>query len=191
MDRGYQSNNVFDTLQVEDKHFVCRIKVSTHKTPIEEYPVNPDSFVVYDAKVLLGKSGKNQTEKPVRVVGYKVQGVVYFIATDRYDLTAEEIADIYKLRWRIETFFKWWKQQLKVYHLIARSKHGLMVQILGGLITYLLMAIYCRKQFNEIVSIKRVRELRIKIMNELYERHDVKDDAKTMFKEQLDSYAKT
>jgi hypothetical protein len=35
---------------------------------------------------------------------------------------------------------------------------GLMVQILGGLITYLLMAIYCRQQFDENVSIKRVRK---------------------------------
>ena len=44
-----------------------------------------------------------------------------------------------------------------------------MVQILGGLITYLLMAIYCREQFNEKVSIKRVRELRTTILNELFQ----------------------
>ena len=52
------------------------------------------------------------------------------------------------------------------YH-IARSEHGLMVQILAGLITYLLLAIYCHEQYNEKVSIKRVRELRIKIRNEI------------------------
>jgi hypothetical protein len=37
----------------------------------------------------------------------------------------------------------------------------MMVQILGGLITYLLLAIYCHKHFHEKVSINRVRELRI------------------------------
>ena len=42
-----------------------------------------------------------------------------------------------------------------------------MVQILAGLITYLLLAIYCREQHNEKVSIKRVRELRINIQNEI------------------------
>jgi hypothetical protein len=42
-----------------------------------------------------------------------------------------------------------------------------MVQILGGLITYLLLSIYCRKHHNEHVSIKRVRELRIQIQNEI------------------------
>ena len=47
-----------------------------------------------------------------------------------------------------------------------------MVQILGGLITYLLMAIYCREQFDEKVSIKRVRELRTTILNELFSSTD-------------------
>jgi len=42
-----------------------------------------------------------------------------------------------------------------------------MVQMLGGLITYLLLAIYCHKNHNEPVNIKRVRELRIQIQNEL------------------------
>ncbi len=77
------------------------------------------------------------------------------------------MASVYKLRWTIENFFKWWKEHLKVYHLIARSEYGLMVQILGGLITYLLMAIYCPEQFNEKVSIKRIRQLRTTILNEL------------------------
>ena len=96
-----------------------------------------------------------------------IDGTKYWVATSRYDLSAEQIALIYKLRWDIEKFFAWWKRHLKVYHLIARSEYGLMVQILVGLITYLLLAIYCHEQHNEKVSIKRVRELRIKIQNEI------------------------
>jgi hypothetical protein len=167
MDRGYQSHSVFDLLQDENKHFVCRIKSRTTRTVIEKHDINPDSYIFYDALVLLGTPKQNQTKSAVRVVGYEISGVKYYVATDRHDLTAEQIASIYKLRWTIENFFKWWKEHLKVYHLIARSEYGLMVQILGGLITYLLMVIYCRKQFNEKVSIKRVRELRTSILNEL------------------------
>ena len=77
---------------------------------------------------------------------------------------------------------------MKVYHLIARSQYGLMVQILGGLITCLLMAIYCRQQFNETVSIKRIRELRITILNELYGNPQAEPDEKNI-KEQR-AYAK-
>ena len=65
-----------------------------------------------------------------------------------------------------------------------------MVQILGGLITYLLMAIYCSKQFDEKVSIKRIRELRTTILNELYGDHQAQPDEKK-FKERKKSHAKT
>ena len=50
--------------------------------------------------------------------------------------------------------------------LIARSAYGFMVQVLGGLITYLLLAIFCHKYFQERVGIKRVRELRINIQKD-------------------------
>ncbi len=167
LDRGYQDHEEFDKLPEEGKHYVARIKENTIKTCIESFPVCPESYVFYDAKVFLGLPGGKQTKKPSRVVGYVVEGINYWVVTDRFDLTAEEVALIYQLRWKIETFFKWWKNHLHVYHLIARSEYGLMVQILAGLITYLLLAIYCDEQHGEKVSIKRVRELRAKIKNEL------------------------
>lgn len=165
MDRYYQYHKNFDLWQSEGKHFVCRIRANTTKTLLKNNEIK-HSIVFYDAVVQLGTTGVNQTGKPVRVVGYKVTGTEYWIATDRFDLTAEDIANIYKLRWDIEVFFGWWKRHLKVYHIIARSQYGLMVQIFAGLITYLLLAIYCREEYNEEVSIKRVRELRFQIRNE-------------------------
>ena len=190
MDRGYQSHKNFDLLQDEKKHFVCRIKTNTTRTIIKEQHVDPDSYIFYDAVVLLGTPGANQTRKPVRLIGYKIAGVKYFVATDRYDLTAEQIATVYKLRWDIESFFKWWKKHLKVYHLIAHSRYGLMVQILAGLTTYLLMAIYCHEQFNEPVSIKRIRQLRNAIQNEL--RADERNAwSKTLIIKEQTLYAKT
>lgn len=169
MDRGYQSHDHFDQWQASEKFFVCRIRENTHKTVIRENAVNPDSIVFYDNVVLLGTKGTNQTEKELRLVGYRIDSKDYWVATNRHDLTAEEVAQVYKLRWNIETFFGWWKRHLKVYHLIARSEYGLMVQLLGGLITYLLLAIYCREQHQEPVSISRVRELRNQIANEAAE----------------------
>ena len=165
-DRGYQSHHDFDQLQAADKHFVTRIKENTIKTCLESSPVAPGSLVFYDAKVLLGREGVNQTRTPLRLVGYTVEGKSYWIATSRCDLTAEQIALIYKLRWQIETFFAWWKRHLKVYHLISRSRHGLMLQMLAGLITYILLAIYCQEEHGEPVSIHRVRQLRNQILNE-------------------------
>jgi IS4 transposase len=166
MDRGYQSHQNFDLFQDEGKHFVCRIKEKTKITILEDLNPATPSIVFSDAMVLLGQKGINQTQKPVRLVGYQIEGNKFYIATDRFDLTAEQIAQVYKLRWDIEVFFGWWKRHLRVYHLISRSRHGLMIQILAGLITYLLLAIYCHEEHGERVSIRRVRQLRSKILNE-------------------------
>ena len=166
MDRYYQCHKDFDLWQTEGKSFVCRIRENTKKTCIKANTVKPGSIVFYDATVLLGTAGVNQTEKELRVIGYRVDNKVYWVATNRFDLSAEEIATVYKLRWNIEIFFGWWKRHLKVYHLIARNEHGFMAQILGGLITYLLLAIYCYNHHREKVSSKRVRELRITLQNE-------------------------
>ena len=152
LDRGYQSHERFDLWQTEGKNFVCRIKASTHKKCLKSNSINPDSIVFYDSIVLLGTPEVNQTKQKLRLVGYEVDGIKYWIATNRYDLTAEQIALVYKLRWQIEKFFAWWKRHMKVYHLIARSEHGLMVQILAGLITYLLLAIYCQNEHEEAVA---------------------------------------
>jgi IS4 transposase len=167
LDRGYQCHDLFDQWQRDGRLFICRIKASTKKKIISQNTVPADSIVFFDAMVLLGTAGVNQSQTPLRLVGYEIKGVKYWIATNRYDLSAEQIAQAYKLRWNIENFFAWWKRHLKVYHLIARSPYGLMVQILSGLITYLLLALYCHSNYGEKVSIRRVRQLRTQIENEL------------------------
>ncbi len=167
MDRYYQRHKSFDDWQAEEKHFICRIKASTTRHEIRKNDVQPGGIVFYDAVVLLGTPYVNQTEKEVRLVGYRVASVDYWIATDRHDLSAEQIAFAYKLRWNIEIFFGWWKRHLKVYHLISRSKYGLMVQMLAGLITYIILAIYCQDEYQEPVSVKRLREICINIRNEM------------------------
>ncbi len=164
-DRGYQCHKLSDRLRREGKHSVCRIKQNTALTVIKENPVRADSYIFYDAAVLLGTSGR--TEMPLRVTAYRIRGKKYVTATDRDDLTAEQIAAVHKLRWNIGTFFKRWKQHLRIYHLTARSGYGPAVQIFGGLITYLLMAIRCYNKHKEKVSLYRFRELRIDIQNEL------------------------
>ena len=88
------------------------------------------------------------------------------IVTNRTDLTALEIAQIYRLRWEIEKFFAWWKRHLNVYHLIARSPYGLMMQLLAGLITYLLLIIYFYWRYLEHPSLFRLRQLRRTIRRE-------------------------
>ena len=63
MDRYYQCHKNFDLWQTEGKYFACRIRGNTKKTCIKSHAVKPNSIVFYDARVLLGTPGVNQTKK--------------------------------------------------------------------------------------------------------------------------------
>ena len=57
---------------------------------------------------------------------------------------------------------------MKVYHLISRDRHGMLLQILAGLITYLLLVLYCYHKYGERQpSILRLRQLRCHIRKEM------------------------
>jgi hypothetical protein len=166
LDRLYHCHETFDLWQAMGRHFVCRIKANTVKTVLWTNPLQDDSIVFYDAVVILGCKGGKQTEIPVRVIGYRIGGSVYWLATDRLDLTAEQIAFIYKLRWDIESFFAWWKQYLNVYPLIARSHYGFEVQIFSGLITFLLLSLYSMKYCGQPVCLSILRSLQCSFYND-------------------------
>lgn len=165
MDRGYQDHSRFDEWIDEEKHFVVRLKNNTKWGVLEKLPFDKNTKVFFFAKVQLGDEN-HRMQHPVYLVGFRVGKKIFWIATDRADLTAAEIAFIYSLRWEIEKLFSWWKRHLKVYHLISRNRHGMLLQLLAGLITYLLLVLYCYQLYGEKPSIRRLRELRRRIRKE-------------------------
>lgn len=165
LDRGYQDHLRFDGWINDGRHFVARVKKNTQWRVLASLPFPKSTPIFFFAKVLLGDEAHPMTH-PVFLVGFKSRGKTYWIATDRDDLTAEQIAFIFSLRWAIETFFAWWKKHLKVYHLISRNEHGVLLQLLSGLLTYLLLVIYFHKRYGERPSLKRLRELRWDIRHE-------------------------
>ena len=167
LDRGYQDHERFDEWIDESKHFVARLKNNTRWDVIDEIPFDQGGKIFFFAKVQLGDEN-HKMRHPVYLVGFRVKKKLFWIATDRADLTAEEIAFIYSLRWEIEKLFSWWKRHLKVYHLISRNRHGMLIQLLSGLITYLLFVLYCYEQYGEKQpSILRLRQLRRQIRKEM------------------------
>jgi hypothetical protein len=57
--------------------------------------------------------------------------------TNRLDLTALEIAALYRRRWQIELFFRWIKQNLKIKAFYGTSKNAVLIQIWTALIDVL------------------------------------------------------
>ena len=167
VDRGYQDHKRFDEWIDESKHFVARLRNNTKWDVIYKLPFDSGGKIFFFAKVWLGDEN-HKMRHPVYLVGFRVKKKLFWVATDRADLTAEQIAFIYSLRWEIEKLFSWWKRHLKVYHLISRNRHGMLIQLLSGLITYLLFVLYCYWKYGEKrPSILRLRQLRCHIRKEM------------------------
>lgn len=165
LDRGYQDHAKFDAWLEEGKHFVARIKKNTAWEVEKSLPFQKGTHIFLFAQVRLGDKA-HRMKHLVFLVGFRSRGKIYWVITDREDLTAEQVAFIFSLRWEIECLFGWWKKHLKVYHLISRSRHGLLLQLLAGLITYLLLVLYFHQQYGERPSIRRLRQLRRQIRQE-------------------------
>jgi hypothetical protein len=166
LDRGYQDHRRFDCWIEENKHFVVRLRKNTKWEVVEQLSFEQNNAIFFFAKVVIGHSLHKMTH-PLFVVGFKSRGKTYWIATDRNDLTAQQIAFVYSLRWQIETFFAWWKKYLNIYHLFSRNPHGVWVQLLSGLITYLLLVIYFYQKHRQKPCVKLMRRLKWDIHHDL------------------------
>ena len=61
--------------------------------------------------------------------------------TNAMDLTAQQVADLYKNRWQIELFFKWLKQHLKIKKFWGTTENAVRIQISAAITAYCLVAI--------------------------------------------------
>ena len=65
----------------------------------------------------------------------------FIFLTNNFDLSALEIAELYRNRWQIELFFKWLKQHLKIKHFYGTSLNAVKIQVYVAIITFCLVAI--------------------------------------------------
>jgi hypothetical protein len=85
---------------------------------------------------------KQYPEKLRRVKFFdKESGRIFIFLTNNMELTAEQIAMLYKNRWQIELFFKWIKQHLKIKSFWGTSENAVRIQIYSAIIAYCLVAI--------------------------------------------------
>ncbi|WP_050069715.1 transposase [Anaerosalibacter massiliensis] len=63
------------------------------------------------------------------------------ILTNIFDIPAEEILELYRLRWKIELFFKWIKQNLKIKKWLGHNENAIKIQIYSALIAYIILAL--------------------------------------------------
>jgi hypothetical protein len=137
MDRGYMDKIRMNQWIKDGIKFVIRLKSDIRIEVKEDFEVPEGNQIVRDAKVILGAEGKME---PVRMVEYQdSKGKTYKVVTTRWDLSALEIADIYKNRWMIELFFKWIKQSLRFIKVWSTKPQGIWNQMFIAMIAYILI----------------------------------------------------
>lgn len=136
-DRGYLDYERFDRMTDEGYFFVSRLRKNAVVRSLEHFDLPEDTVVLSDEMVVIGTS-QNRSENVFRLL--KVldsKGNQLNLITNRFDLSADEIADLYKSRWAIELFFKWMKQHLNIKKFYAQNQQGVHNQV------YLAMIVYC------------------------------------------------
>jgi IS4 transposase len=71
-----------------------------------------------------------------------LEGNEFWFLSNNFELSAEEIATLYRKRWDIEVFFRFLKQELNVSHLVSLNKNGMEVMMYMTLIVAMLVLIY-------------------------------------------------
>ncbi|UAC48226.1 IS4 family transposase [Bacillus aquiflavi] len=137
-DRGYVDYERFDRMTDEGYFFVSRLKKNAVIREVHSFSISDDCPVQSDKRVYIG-SIQNRTENVFRLLEVKdIKGNFLRLITNRFDLSAEEISDIYRSRWTIELFFKWLKQHVEIKHFYRMSETTIQNQIFLALITYCL-----------------------------------------------------
>ena len=142
-DRGYNNFGELYRIQRMESFFVVRAKTNLQYRCVRWKRRMPKNILT-DAEIELTvyKSHKDYPEN-LRLVRYydEEQDREFMFLTNAMDLTAQQIADLYKNRWQIELFFKWLKQHLKIKKFWGTTENAVRIQISAAITAYCLVAI--------------------------------------------------
>lgn len=161
MDRGYVDFQRLYHFVLAGAYFVTRAKVGLQLNRLESRPVDGSAGVRSDQVVWL-KLPKSIQHYPDRLrrVSYRdpeTDKALVFL-TNNFDLPALTIAQLYKSRWRVELFFKWIKQNLRIKHFFGTTENAVKTQVWIAICVYVLVAIL-RKQLGFKVSLSQILQI--------------------------------
>ncbi len=144
MDRGYVDFARLYSLHQTGAFFVTRAKVPMDARRVYSASTDRSTGVISDQQVMLnGFYSARKYPEHLRRVRFKdpESGKSLVFLTNNTALPALTIAALYKSRWKIELFFKWIKQHLRIKHFLGNSENAVKTQVWCAVATYVLIAI--------------------------------------------------
>ena len=173
-DRGYFDYDLLAAILKAGSSFVTRVHDNIACEPMRENSIGPVATragVEFDALVRVGsKLHCDKIDRPLRLVRIHVDAVrsqrrgpkrvdsktkayrthsadhTLVLLTDQVDLDVELIALLYRYRWQIELFFRWFKKVLAADRLLALSEGGMTIVVYCALIASLLVVLWTGKK---------------------------------------------
>jgi transposase len=155
MDRGYLDFARLYQLNQCKAFFVTRAKSNFKFRRLYSYPVNKSTGLKCDQTIMLSGfySLKDYPEqlRRVRYFDKDTNDDLTFL-TNNFTLPALTVAEFYKGRWKVELFFKWIKQHLRIKSFYGTSENAVKAQIWIAISVYVLIAII-KKRLNLVSSL--------------------------------------
>ena len=181
-DRGLKSREAFKDFTKQKIQFVTRLNLNTRYQVIQQHQscvgiVDKNLEYLWDNIVYLYGNASKLYKVPLRMIKVKIKGKddYMFLLTNVLDLSAQQIAQIYKKRWDIEVLFRFIKQEMNATHFVSNHPNAIQTMLYSTLITAMLLLVY--KKLNKITSYKIAKlrffkELKATVMLRILEASD-------------------
>jgi len=147
-DRGYLDFERLFVIEKSNSFFVIRARKNLKFNKNKSHPVDKKKGIQSDqiGKLSTFYSAKGYPAEIRKIQFYdSEQKRIFVFLTNNLEIPAHEVAALYKNRWKVELFFKWIKQHLKIKSFWGTSANAVKVQVYTAVITYTLVAIIRQK----------------------------------------------
>ena len=179
-DRAYMDTGQLYAIALLKAFFVVREKHKMKFDIIEDkHYNNPATGIMADQIVRFsGSKTKKKYPKAIRRVIYydSIGNRTFVFYTNNTELSAEDIAELYKNRWSVELFFKWLKQHLHVKEFYGTSENAVNIQIYSAIITYCLVAIVGSELHLKMSTYELLRIIGVSLFDKMPLRELLKDE---------------
>ena len=179
-DRAYVDYERLFRITKANAYFVVRAKSNMKFKRMYSKKVEKSTGIRYDqiGKIEGFYTSKDYPEKIQKVKFFDSENKKTLVfLTNNFELSAQDIALLYKQRWQVELFFKWIKQHLKVKTFWGISENAVRIQINVAIISYCLVSIIAKdlkinRSIYEILQILSASLLDKTPINELLMKSD-------------------
>jgi hypothetical protein len=161
MDRGYLDFNRLHAIHQRQAFFVIRAKDNLDFRRIQSFAVDRSCGLRCDQLIrLCGPKSRHLYPIPLRRVSYRDPdlGKRIVALTNNTNLPPLVIADLYKSRWQIESFFRWIKQNLRIRQFFGTSPNAVKTQVWIAVCVYVL-AVITHRQLRIDMSLSQMLQI--------------------------------